>query len=483
MGRENDTNTIEKNTIEETITFPKKAKIAFSDFLSYLSQKTVIFASSIITFIFVCLEIYNVADFQDIYYAFAMATVFALPATLLSEKLSTLKKYFTQILVATAGGFIGYFSKSNGFGNHVYSELYYFGIAFSVISASLFLFIPKKNPRTYFAGIFKHFLFCSFMSLIVLGGSSLLVYAVQNLILNTEDYDIYLCCVGFSTIVFALNSFTFYLFNRREEESSGKAFKVIVLYIMLPAFTLLVAILYAYLAKALILFKLPSGQINWFVSFASCFYIVFYFILREYDELPVIRVFYKFGAFIFIPLICIQIPAYFIRINSYGFTGWRYSSLLFIIFSILTIALTFVKKGQFTKYSLLILTALILFDSLSPFNLINMAYKSQYSRLIKVMEKYDLYDRENDALTNYDRKKLEKTITDEDRDTIASSYNYIVNTSRLPNPKWATDEKKSTSFDKVFGIQRYHDKEKRKNLNGKRPTELLKLNRSKKCAR
>ena len=349
-----------------------KIKETFSQAVAHIAATKVIFIATFIAFIFASIDSckpYKSSNplivLQDLYLAFFMAAIFAIPATLLTQKFTALKKYLIQGGVAVAGFLLGFFSH-RGFGNRVFDELYYFGILCAITLITLYLFIPKEKSRTYFSLVFKYALFCSFMTLILMGGLCLLIYAVQNLILNTDDYDVYECCVYFCAFVFGVNTFTYYLFNRRQDESSGKAFKVITLYILFPVFSILILILYIYLLKALFLLKLPNGQINWFVSFASCFYIVFYFILREYDELPVIKFFYKFGAFAFIPLIIIQIYAYFIRVNAYGFTGYRYSSLLFIIFSIITIALTFIKKGKYVNWAIIALTAIVLFDSVTP---------------------------------------------------------------------------------------------------------------------
>jgi hypothetical protein len=195
---------------------------------------------------------------------------------------------------------------------------------------------------------------------------------------------------------------------------------------------------------------------------------VFYFILREYDELPVIKYFYKFGAIPFIPLIIIQIYAYFIRVNAYGFTGYRYSSLLFIIFSVITIAITFIKQGKYSQQAILVLTFFVIFDSLTPFNLIKMAHKSQFTRMIKILNKYQMYDSGAGTLTDYDKALIEKTITDQDRDALYSSFRYLSWTSSIPMPDWAMETeykngnlyKNKLNFEETFGIKRESEKEK-----------------------
>lgn len=444
-----------------------KIKETLAQAAEYLGLAKIIFICSCITFVFSALHVYlDEKIYEELTLAFLMGTAFVIPATLLTQKLSSLKKYLFQILAAGAGFVLGFFSY-RGFGNPIYKELYYFGILCAAILITLYLFIPKEKSKTYFSLVFKYALFTLFMTLILMGGICLLTYAIQNLILNTAESEVYECSCLFCCIIFGINIFCYYLFYRRQEESSGKAFKVIALYILFPVFAILLLILYIYLIKALVLLKLPNGQINWFVSFASCFYIVFYFILREYDELPVIKFFYKFGAIPFIPLIIIQIYAYFIRVNAYGFTGYRYSSLLFIIFSIITIALTFIKQGKFSRYAIPVLTFIVLFDSLTPWNLINMAHKSQFNRMMKVLNKYDLYDSASDSLKPYDPTLLEKTILDEDRLALNSSYRYLSWTSSMPLPEWAMKSenengktyKSKMMFEEVFGIKATPDEE------------------------
>ncbi len=450
------------------IEFKAKLKETLAQSLEYLSMAKITFITSCIAFIFSALLIYlNDTIYEELTLAFLMGTAFSIPATLLTQKLTVLKKYLIQGLTAATGFVLGFFSY-RGFGNNIYKELYYFGILCAVLLITLYLFIPKEKSRTYFSLVFKYALFTIFMTIILLGGICLLIFAIQNLILNTDDYDIYECCSCFCAIIFGINVFCYYLFYRRQEESSGKAFKVIALYILFPVFAILLLILYVYLIKALVLLKLPNGQINWFVSFASCFYIVFYFILREYDELPVIKYFYKFGAIPFIPLIIIQIYAYFIRVNAYGFTGYRYSSLLFIIFSVITIAITFIKQGKYSQQAILVLTFFVIFDSLTPFNLIKMAHKSQFTRMIKILNKYQMYDSGAGTLTDYDKALIEKTITDQDRDALYSSFRYLSWTSSIPMPDWAMETeykngnlyKNKLNFEETFGIKRESEKEK-----------------------
>ena len=446
------------DSIEKKPGFLQKLKNNVKATLISLKEQKIIFATTIFAFVFVSIYICNIGQkhsrdlFMDLGLAAMMACLFCIPAAFLTKGLKNFYKYCIQVASALVGGILGYFSKQ-GFGNSFYGDLYFFGIAFAGILITVYIFIPKENCCTYFAGLIKHCLFTFLMATLLFGGLSLLIFAFQSLIFEFDDWaDVYQICAAFCYIVFFVNVFVYYLFYRRQEENSGKAFKIIFLYILLPVFFTLIAVLYIYLIKALVLRKLPNGQINWFVSFACCFYILFYFTLKEFENLGAVRVFYKFGAFAFIPLICVQIPAYFIRLNAYGFTGWRFSSLLFIIFSILTIALTFIKKGEFTKYAILLLAAIILFASVSPFNLINSAYKSQFKRMMQVLNKYELFDNQNNCLKKYNAQTLDEEISVEDREKLYSSYDYLSSKSRFLMPEWTKDDDEIRGFANLFNI-------------------------------
>lgn len=415
----------------------KFKKLIKSIFISITKHK-VILINSIISAVFGIIMVYlsSTNDFYDycekLFSSFLMATLFALPATYVSEKFNSVTKYLIQVAASLIGAAINYclleFVESDS-----YCAMYLLGIVFAVICVTITIFAPKNNTKAYYANLVKNFLFTGLLCFVGILGSFLLIYAFSNLIVEIDNIDDLM--LTFSIIwgiVVYVNLFVFYIFEKREEPS-GKAFKIIFLFILFPIYCILLLILYIYLFKALFTLSLPNGQINWFVSFASVFYLVFYFIFKEYEEIKIVKVFYKFGSFVLIPLICVQWPAYFIRLSSYGFTGWRYSSLIYNIFTVIFIVFTFVKNGKYTKYAIPVLGGFILLTSVTPLNLIDVAYRSQYGRLVKVLEKYDMM--ENGGLKEH-FPAIENIITDDDRADLVSAYNYVKFTSDHEKPGW-----------------------------------------------
>lgn len=381
--------------------------------------------------------------------AFLMAVVFLPVTDLLTEKIKILYRYLIQTAVAILTGGAAYlcFYLSDLYLNQDYGYLFYFGVMIAVLCVTVFLFTPKNECKVYYSNIFKNFLFCLLLVTVGVLGGFLLLYAVDSLIHEFDDiWDLEAAISYIFYIFIFINLFSYYLFEKREEPV-GKGFKIIFLYVLFPVYFLLLLILYIYLLKALFTWSLPNGQINWFVSFATAFYMVFYFVLKEYEDLKIIKWFYKVGGLIFVPLILVQFPAYFIRVNAYGLTGWRYSSLFYNIFATLFIASTFIKKGKYTKYSVLVLGIISLLISVTPFNLIEVPKKSQITKMVQILKKYEMI--ENNKLTNYNKAEINSKISEEDRRKLTSAYHYLHYTNYFNIPEWLNSKE---NFKDQFGI-------------------------------
>lgn len=434
-------------------------KVLIKSILKGVTKRKSLLIASLLSTVFgiiqICGDDYGM-DFDELLgelcLSFAFSAVCLFSATYLTEKFSSLKKYLIQGAVGVATAALAYcileFVEENSF-----ATMYLLGLFFAVVCFSIFLFVPKENSKAYYANFFKNGFFCGVISLAGFLGCMLLVFAFSSLIIEINDIDkvIYSILVFFFDVFF-LNLFAFYFFEKREEPS-GKAFKILFMYVLLPVYLLLLALLYIYLLKALFTLSLPQGQINRFASFATVFYLVIYFILREYDETKPMKIFYRYGALVLVPLIVVQFVACFIRINAYGFTGWRYSSFLYNIFVAIFVIFTFVKKGRFVKYSMPVLGLFILFGSLTPFNLINMAYNSQFGRMTAVLEKYGMYD--GKALTDYNADEINRNISNEDRKALYGSWRYLTWTSEHTKPDWLN---RDNSFKDLFKIS-YKDEE------------------------
>ena len=177
--------------------------------------------------------------------------------------------------------------------------------------------------------------------------------------------------------------------REREQISLPAAYKVIVLRILLPIRIALLAVLYAYLLKCLFTLTIPVGKINPFVSLATGFFLFFYFAALPYES-PFLTFFRRYGAIFLLPLVAAQIVAFAIRIDAYGYTPARMASLLYIVFSTVSCALTLVRGGKYVRDSFLVFAALCLLGSATPLNVIDVAVRSQFARIVRIYQTHDL---------------------------------------------------------------------------------------------
>lgn len=232
----------------------------------------------------------------------------------------------------------------------------------------------------------------------------------------------------------------------REQISLPVAYKVIILRILLPIGIALLAVLYAYLLKCLFTLTMPVGKINPFVSLATGFYLFFYFAALPYES-PFLAFFRKYGAIFLLPLVAAQIAAFAIRIDAYGYTPARVASLLYIIFSVVSCALTLVRRGKYMPVAFLILAALCILGSATPLNVIDVAMRSQVARIVRVYRAHDLLA---DGVPV--AKGAADALTAEEKHTVYESWHALWrrydDCSTIP--KWA--QIYESNFEKTFGF-------------------------------
>lgn len=430
-----------------------KINKSFGLFVRLIMSQKMIFITSLAAFIFLCIFVYSGKNiFAYVTAGFVLSSVCLLPMSLLTEHFIGFGKYLIQCGTAATAlitGFLIFYRKID------YCVMVYSGVIIAAALYAIFVFIPRSNSDTYFSNIVKITGFSALICCILFCGILLLEFIFASLFLKINYMGKLLFCTLFFTFFFVFfNIFTFCIFSKRNDKSAGKIFKVVFLYLMFPLYMILVALLYAYFVKLLIVRELPNGQINWFVSLATCFYLIFYYTLIAHKKSLPVKYFFKIGAFIILPLVAVQCVSFNIRVTAYGFTMVRYISFLYIIFSIIAILLTVIKGGAFAKWNLIILAVFVLFALVSPFNAVEAVYKNQLGRMENVLKKNRMFD--DGKLLDYDAGEIEKNISDEDRKALFDSFRYILN---LPHsePDWFGNENESMGrtarFENIFRIK------------------------------
>ena len=251
-----------------------------------------------------------------------------------------------------------------------------------------------------------------------------------------ESEQVYMWIWIFAFFAAWIGSFISYCSKPHEDIIIPKSCKVIFLYVLFPLYLLLLAVLYIYLGKCLVTLSLPMRDINLFASFATALYLLFYLTLSYYRARAV-RLFLRFGSFVLLPLVAVQCYISIDRILAHGISMARYASVLYITFSIVVIFLSFMQKGKYMLFCCFVLAGLALFSSLTPWNLIDVPFRSQTGIIIRTLEKYGLF-----ADGRVIAEKTEATLSDEDKNTIIRAYNKLDGIERKPD--WYADDFKAT---------------------------------------
>lgn len=207
-------------------------------------------------------------------------------------------------------------------------------------------------------------------------GLSLIGIAFITLILEGEDHflmnRIHILLFGLFYIPNMFFSFTI------PEDEIGKFAKIVIKYVLGTLIISVFAVIYIYILKILIQWKIPSNEIfrittGLFVLGCPIWILVSYF--KDNDMFEKIN---NKLPYAFIPFIFLQIYSIGVRIFEYGITPTRYICVAFIIFEIIYLIIYHLDKENLRAlfYSLI---AIILVSGLFPF--INMFKLSEISQL------------------------------------------------------------------------------------------------------
>ena len=142
----------------------------------------------------------------------------------------------------------------------------------------------------------------------------------------------------------------------------GKAFRILMDYVLSPALIVYAVILYLYIGKIVITFELPKGQVAYMVTA----FVGFLFMLkgcqsflekRNYDW------FYRWASWITLPTLALCWTGVAYRINEYGFTEPRV--YLVAVVSVLTLMSLFFLVRRLSHYTLTAWSAVAFFSILT----------------------------------------------------------------------------------------------------------------------
>ena len=412
-----------------------------------MSKFVVSFYGSIVLFILIALQV--IFDFTEdtimlVTFSVGFAVIVSVMLQIMSIKYGYSKKAGTvQRIIAAVTAVPCYFLIGDIFESD-YIFMGYLGLILCFLLISLYMMFDAENKDLVFPQIIKSGFFTVIVASLFFGGISLCILAFDFLVVSLTDFDKWIIITALlAYIIICYNLFIAMLPEKTDKITLPKIFKVLVLYVGFPIYTLLLAVLYAYLVKILITMEMPQNQINIFVSLASLFFIFFYLTLGSYDN-KAVRFFRRFGGWFLFPILASQVVAIYIRVNAYGLTTARWISILMNITALSFIILTLVKQGRYVKHVITGFAILVFISTFGPLNVIDVPVYEQTHRLEKVLVR-------NNMLSD-GQVKPNKDISDEDKKIISSCHSYLIYEEKAPSYINEQD-----SFYALFGFDKFDD--------------------------
>lgn len=347
--------------------------------------------------------------------AFGLTAVLSVLLKITNECLCAKLNTFIQNIICFAVAVASFILINLNY-DSLYMVMAYTGIIIAMLCFVFFVLMRGENRDTTFPKIVASLIFAAAICGILSCGLSICIAAFQLLVFSGDNsYKVYLITnllvwnIGFVNLFLALVP------KADEPVAPSKIFRIFMLFIVLPLYILLIAILLIYLAKIVITRNMPVGEINWFASFASLFFIFILMSIMQYKE-KLAKLFVRFGGYFLIPVLIMQAIAVFERINAYGLTTPRTVSLVLIVISVLFIAGAIISPKHLNKVALAS-GIIVLIVTITPFNVIDMPIASQTKILETTLKANDML-KNGVVVPN-------KNVSDEDAEKIISAYEYL----------------------------------------------------------
>ena len=312
---------------------------------------------------------------------------------------------------------------------YVYTAV--FGLGIAIVSLICFILYKDRENRNLFSSLIKSAFIVQVFVCIILAGFSVCIAAFHFLIFNFQNiWKLYGVVFLAVSVLFGITLFLSYVPGPKEDVEVSSIYRTMIHKALFYIYLVLIGILYLYIIKIVVTWKMPVGKLNWFGSFALLFYVFFYLSVDETDG-RIQEIFKKHGAYLLLPVLAIQLFAIVIRLNAYGLTTARYVSLVLIGIAV-CFMLSHIFRFSVSKCFLIIPVLALLFTC-TPLNIYDVPNRVQEQRLKNALSK-------GGALINGvldDSVKLEAEYLED----VKSAYDYL---------RWSDGNKSSffTDFEK-----------------------------------
>ncbi len=295
-----------------------------------------------------------------------------------------------------------------------YVALGYGGVIMALFMLILTVLYKDNDDKPVLSFMIQSALYCGFAMAVAYVGLIICLLAFNYLVYS---FDKLLELIFSLTDIVAAMFFIMLLSYVPDENTRivvSKSFSNIFNKIGFTVYLLLIGVLYIYIIKIIVTWKMPVGRLNWFGSLALLFYVLFYLGLVN-EEGQIQKMFIKYGGLLLLPILLIQLYAIYIRLDAYGLTVLRYLSVILIVFAVLFIINSLFRFRISLIFAIGCLMSIL--ATIGPLNMVDVPNREQSSRLLRLADKYQLI---------VDGKyRHSDNMTEDDREAFISCYEYL----------------------------------------------------------
>lgn len=284
------------------------------------------------------------------------------------------------------------------------------GYAIILILLSIYKIIKKSKYtfEKYVLKVFSNFFMSSITYLILNIGITLVSLIFIELILNGHGGEFILRVQILLLGYFFINSILYSISNI-DKKSVNTFIKGLVIYVGVPLITIAMAIIYIYIIKIIILRNMPSNVIFRILAGIFIFAFPIWNMASNFKENKFVVKITNILPYVFCPFIILEIYSVGVRVISYGLTSFRYVCIMFIIFQIIALIFTFIRKRELLSYLILASCILVFILFISPLN---------YNKVSSISQKH--------ILTTYYKEDTNlSTLSDYNKQRIIGAYDYM----------------------------------------------------------
>ena len=257
------------------------------------------------------------------------------------------------------------------------------GLNIAVVCLIAYILFRDRENRLLFSHLVKSAFIVAVYSSVIFSSISVCIAAFHALIYSFSDlWKIYLILFLTTSVLFGVTLFISFVPEKGEEISVPVLYRTIIHKTLFYIYLILIGILYLYIFKIIVTWKMPVGRLNWFGCFSLLFYVFFYLSVDESDG-RYQALFKSYGAYLLIPVLAIQLFAIAIRLQAYGLTTARLMSLIMIAIAV-GFMISQILHIHVSKCFLFVCLLSILFTC-TPFNIYDIPNRSQEKRLMNAL--------------------------------------------------------------------------------------------------